>query len=134
MKFESAAVNAGKEVAALTRESELPESRDYWWRTRSGKHAGDGDTIPAGCDSCHLSKTSSKRLWSRTRGLRIAAVSSASLLSPRNKYLATVGTMVLERKYEANIAKTTASASGTKRYRATPDNRNIGANTMQIER
>ena len=44
-----------------------------------------------------------------------------------------VGTMVRERKYEANIAKTTASARGTNRYRATPDSKNIGANTMQIE-
>ncbi len=58
---------------------------------------------------------------------------SASVLSPRNKYLAIVGTMVRERKYEANIAKTTASASGTNRYRATPDSKNIGANTMQID-
>ena len=31
------------------------------------------------------------------------------------------------------MAKTTASASGTNRYRATPDNRNMGANTMQID-
>src|SRR6202162_338229 len=44
-----------------------------------------------------------------------------------------VGTIVRESRYEANIAKTTASASGTKRYRATPDNINIGANTIQIE-
>ena len=41
--------------------------------------------------------------------------------------------MVRERKYEASMAKTTASASGTNRYRATPDSRNMGANTMQIE-
>src|SRR2546429_613253 len=45
-----------------------------------------------------------------------------------------VGTMVRESRYEASIAKTTASASGTKRYRATPDSKNIGANTMQIDR
>ena len=31
------------------------------------------------------------------------------------------------------MAKTTASARGTNRYRATPDSKNIGANTMQIE-
>jgi hypothetical protein len=30
------------------------------------------------------------------------------------------------------MAKTTASASGTKRYRATPARKNIGKNTMQI--
>src|ERR1700730_1753602 len=44
-----------------------------------------------------------------------------------------VGTIVRDRKYEANMANTTASASGTKRYRATPDSKNIGANTMQME-
>src|SRR5208337_3520781 len=44
-----------------------------------------------------------------------------------------VGTMVRERKYEASMANTTASASGTNRYRATPESKNIGANTMQIE-
>src|SRR5271154_7126317 len=43
-----------------------------------------------------------------------------------------VGTMVRDRKYEANMANTTASARGTNRYRATPENRNIGANTIQI--
>src|SRR5580704_15510567 len=42
-------------------------------------------------------------------------------------------TKVLERKYDASMANTTASARGTKRYRATPVNRNIGANTMQID-
>ena len=44
-----------------------------------------------------------------------------------------VGTMVRERTYEANMAKTTASANGTKRYLATPESKNIGAKTMQIE-
>src|SRR6202049_606891 len=44
-----------------------------------------------------------------------------------------VGTIVRDRKYEANMAKTTDSASGTNRYRATPDSKNIGANTMQME-
>src|ERR1700693_5509647 len=44
-----------------------------------------------------------------------------------------VETRVRERKYEANMAKTTDAASGTNRYRATPDSKNIGANTMQIE-
>ncbi len=31
------------------------------------------------------------------------------------------------------MAKITASPSGTNRYRATPESRNIGVNTMQIE-
>src|ERR1700730_5932347 len=44
-----------------------------------------------------------------------------------------VGTIVLDRKYEANMANTTASASGRNRYRATPDSKNMGANTMQME-
>src|SRR5260370_8074939 len=34
-------------------ESELPESRDNSRKTQSGKHSGDGDKIPAGCDSRH---------------------------------------------------------------------------------
>ena len=44
-----------------------------------------------------------------------------------------VGTRVRERRYDASIAKTTASASGTNRYRATPVRKNIGTNTMQME-
>ena len=43
-----------------------------------------------------------------------------------------VGTSVRDRKYEASIAKTTASARGTKRYRATPVRKNIGTKTMQM--
>src|SRR6516162_3451951 len=41
--------------------------------------------------------------------------------------------MVRESMYEASIAKTTASAKGRNRYRATPDSRNIGAKTTQID-
>src|ERR1700680_3219062 len=44
-----------------------------------------------------------------------------------------VGTIVRDRKYEAHMANTTASARGTNKYRATPDSKNIGANTMQME-
>ena len=44
-----------------------------------------------------------------------------------------MGTSVRERKYEASIAKTTASASGTKRKRATPERKNIGRKTMQMQ-
>src|ERR1017187_3915814 len=51
-----------------------------------------------------------------------------------NKYIAIVGTMVRDHIYEASIANETASASGTKRYRATPVRKNIGTNTMQIQR
>ena len=43
-----------------------------------------------------------------------------------------VGTIVRERKYEASIAKLTASARGTKRYRATPVKKNMGTKTIQI--
>jgi len=53
-------------------------------------------------------------------------------LSPQ-EILGHVGTTVRDRKYEASMANTTASASGTNRYRATPDSKNIGANTMQME-
>ena len=44
-----------------------------------------------------------------------------------------MGTSVRESRYEASIANTTASASGTNRYRATPERKNIGTKTMQIE-
>ena len=42
--------------------------------------------------------------------------------------------MVRDRRYDASMANTTASASGRNKYRATPESKNIGANTMQIER
>ena len=48
--------------------------------------------------------------------------------------MAKVGTTVRERRYEASIAKTTASASGTKRYFAVPERKKIGTKTMQIQR
>src|SRR4029077_19877299 len=35
--------------------------------------------------------------------------------------------------YEAKTAKTTASANGTKRKRATPERKNIGIKTMQMQ-
>ena len=41
--------------------------------------------------------------------------------------------MVRESRYDASMAKTTASASGTKRYFATPVRKNIGTKTMQME-
>ena len=44
-----------------------------------------------------------------------------------------VGTNVRDRMYEAIIASTTASAIGTKRNLATPDRKNIGTNTMQMQ-
>ena len=50
-----------------------------------------------------------------------------------NKYIASVGTSVRERMYDASMANTTASARGTKRYRATPLKKNIGRNTMQMQ-
>jgi hypothetical protein len=48
------------------------------------------------------------------------------------RYFAIVGTSVRERTYDASMANTTASAIGTKRYRATPVRKNIGTNTMQM--
>ena len=46
--------------------------------------------------------------------------------------MAIVGTSVREKKYDASMAKTTASASGTNRNFATPVRKNIGTNTMQM--
>ena len=51
----------------------------------------------------------------------------------RSRYIAIVGTSVRERMYDASIANTTASASGTNRYFATPLRKNIGRNTMQMQ-
>jgi hypothetical protein len=49
-----------------------------------------------------------------------------------NRYIAMVGTIVRDHMYDASIANDTASASGTNRYFATPDRKNIGRNTMQM--
>jgi hypothetical protein len=49
-------------------------------------------------------------------------------------YLANVGTSVRDKMYEANMAKTTDSASGTNKYRGTPLKKNMGKNTMQMQR
>src|SRR6476659_5143458 len=46
--------------------------------------------------------------------------------------MTSVGTSVRDRMYDATIAITTASASGTKRNRATPERKNIGTKTMQM--
>ncbi len=43
-----------------------------------------------------------------------------------------VGTRVRESMYDASIANTTASASGTNRNFDTPERKNIGRNTMQM--
>src|SRR5258708_37943710 len=55
--------------------------------------------------------------WNRTRGYRELARSCRFAFS---KYIASVGTSVRDRMYDASMAKTTASAKGTKRYLATP--------------
>ena len=52
---------------------------------------------------------------------------------PRMMYSTMVGTRVRERKYDASMANTTASARGTNRYLATPVRKNIGTNTMQMQ-
>jgi ribosomal protein L2 len=46
--------------------------------------------------------------------------------------MARVGTMVRDHMYDASIAKITASASGTNRYFATPERKNMGMKTMQM--
>ncbi len=43
-----------------------------------------------------------------------------------------VGTSVRDRRYEASMAKTTASANGTNRNLATPVRKNMGTKTMQM--
>ena len=49
-----------------------------------------------------------------------------------SQYMASVGTSVRDSKYEASIANTTASASGTNRNFDMPVSKNIGTNTMQM--
>jgi hypothetical protein len=44
-----------------------------------------------------------------------------------------VGTTVRGRKYEVNIAKTTAIARVVNRYLATPARRNAGTKTMKMD-
>src|ERR1700722_13977064 len=51
-----------------------------------------------------------------------------------SRYLANVGTTVLDRRYEASMANTTASASGTNRYLAVPARKKIGTKTIQMQR
>ena len=51
---------------------------------------------------------------------------------PRISSITSVGTSVRDRMYDAIIAITTASASGTNRKRATPERKNIGTKTMQM--
>ena len=45
-----------------------------------------------------------------------------------------VGTSVRDRKYDHAMANMTASAIGTNRKRGTPSRKNIGTNTMQMQR
>src|SRR6266480_507547 len=47
--------------------------------------------------------------------------------------MARVGTMVRDHMYEASMAKLTASASGTNRNLATPDRKNMGMKTIQMQ-
>src|ERR1700760_2106544 len=55
-------------------------------------------------------------------------------ISGGSRYFANVGTTVRERRQEANMANTTAPASGTKRYFAVPERKKIGTKTIQIQR
>ena len=47
--------------------------------------------------------------------------------------ITSVGTSVRDSRYDAIIANTTASAIGTNRNRATPERKNIGTKTMQMQ-
>ena len=83
-----------------------------------------------GRHSLHAFELRSKARWKRTNGLRVCAVRCDFFACSR--YIAMVGTSVRDSTYDASIANTTASASGTNRYRATPARKNIGTNTMQM--
>ena len=79
-----------------------------------------------------LTNPRSSTCWSRTNGLRDGWSGSCGTCA-FSRYFAIVGTSVRESRYDASIAKTTASAIGTNRYRATPVRKNIGTKTMQMQ-
>ena len=67
----------------------------------------------------------------RANGPSCAGAAAASCRLRR--YFAIVGTSVRESTYDASMAKTTASAIGTNRYRATPVTwMSIGAGTPKL--
>jgi hypothetical protein len=132
MKFESAAVHAGEKVPAQPR-NQNRQRAETAAKNAIRKTPDGGDILQQPAIAVpEASNASSNRFEAGPAdcGLELGF---SFFIVPATRYLAIVGTMVRERKYEANIAKTTASASGTKRYRATPDSRNMGANTMQID-
>ena len=51
-----------------------------------------------------------------------------------SRYFAIVGTSVRDRRNEQTMANITLSAMGTNKKRATPLRKNIGMNTMQMQR
>src|ERR1700722_13839057 len=69
-------------------------------------------------------------------GLRLSAVWSGACaekwVSPASMWLTSVGTRVRDRRYEAIMEKTTASAIGVKRYLAGPVRKTTETNTMQM--
>ena len=113
-----------------TARAETPQRRPA--RKTGTKRAADRQALSAGHD---------RRLRSRSNTRSNAAGSApedcvrfgAVMLSCFSRYIASVGTSVRDRMYDASMAKTTASARGTNRYRATPLRKNMGRNTIQIQ-
>ena len=83
--------------------------------TKTGRRRDDGFEQPLVGVATRLNP-SSKAHCSRASGLRLdceCAVASCSC--PRSRYFAIVGTSVRDSTYDASIANTTASPSGTNR-------------------
>ena len=97
---------------------------------RDGADSHEDPRYPAGS-----ARNCLRIAFAGSQGLRLRG-DDAPIFPPHaacSRYFAMVGTRVRERKYDASIAKTTASPSGTKRKFATPPRKNMGTNTMQME-
>ena len=80
------------------------------------------------------SRQRSNRLPSPPPGRRAALRGRLLLVDGSSSLRASEGTSVRESRYEASIARTTASASGVNRNRAGPVSSTTGKNTMQMVR
>jgi len=131
MQLELAAVYRRKKSwpsQDIEEQSIFPESHDRQQNTvrRWSKNSAGRGT------SCVSSRRTFEVFWNRIKGLRLAlACCSRSCSCPLSRYFAMVGRWFAT-EVDASIANTTASASGTNRYRATPPRRNMGTKTMQI--
>ena len=79
-------------------------------RQRSAQQARDSARAVRAKPSLEAAMKPHERIARRLTFVRVDGLAAA-----RSRYFASVGTSVREKKYEASIANTTASASGTNR-------------------